>query len=94
MIVKNLSQFKREIKGGRNFKIIEHFIKPECNGEIRIPSVVQTNGFYSKIKDDATNRSNSNYGKGIWIEYDKAKDYIFNEDGTIIQKGVWKIKLL
>ena len=47
MEIKNLSQLKRAIKEGRNFIIRKHYIRPEYDGQIRNPNVVQTNGFYS-----------------------------------------------
>ena len=45
---------------------------------------VQTNGFYSKIKDEPNHRfSDCNGGKGFFTEFGKAGGYIF--DGTAVK---------
>lgn len=70
MKVQNLSQLKKAFASGHDFKIIEHFNRPECNGQIRHITKLQTNGFYSVIKDDPDNRwSKANDGLGAWCEF-------------------------
>ena len=97
MEIKNLAQLKRASQSGSPFMILKHYVKPEFEGQVRKPSVVQTNGFYSVILDNPDHPvSNFNGGKGSWIEYGKASDWTF-EDGVCklysSRKGrpVWEI---
>lgn len=94
MEIKNLSQLKRAIKEGRNFIIRKHYIRPEYDGQIRKPNVVQTNGFYS-IEDGKPDSkiTLANNGKGSWVEYGKASDWKF-EDGVCKQYNVWEIEFV
>jgi len=81
MEIKNLAQLKREIQAKRPFEIVRHYVRPEFEGQIRKPNVIQTNGFYSVILEDPDHPvSNMNGQKGSWIEYGKASDWGF-EDG-------------
>ena len=97
-MVKNLSQFKKEMKAGKTFQIVEHFRFPERNGEIRKPNIVQTNGMYTVIPDDPDNKiSTANNGKGSWIEFGKASDYAFC--GGLIQQSfhgvpIWTLRII
>lgn len=100
MEVKNLAQLKRAIQSGRAFEIVRHYVRPEYEGQIRQPSVVQTNGFYSVIHNDPAHRiSQANNGRGSWIEYGKASDWVF-EDGLCKLYGknelrrVWEIRFV
>ncbi len=73
-----LSELKRSLQKGTCFLIVEHFIKPELTGQIREVNIVQTNGIYSKVKDEPDNPvSTANYGKGYWMPFDKAKNWEF-----------------
>lgn len=98
MKIKNLSQLKRAIKSGCKFIVRKHYIKPEYEGQVRKPNVVQTNGFYS-IEDGKPDSvvTLANRGKGSWIEYGKASDWTF-ENGICKQsfreKGVWEIEFI
>lgn len=98
MEIKNLSQLKRAIKEGRNFIIRKHYIRPEYDGQIRKPNVVQTNGFYS-IEDGKPDSevTLANGGRGSWVEYGKASDWKF-ENGvckfSFRGKKVWEIEFI
>ena len=99
--IKNLSQLKRAVKAGRPFRIIKHYVHPEYQGQMREPGKVQTNGFYSKVVDNPFHPLNSvNNGKGSYVSYGKATDWIFNEDGicTLMHPSgehlVWEIGVL
>ena len=103
MIVKNLSQLKKALADGCEFQIIKHYIKPEHTGEVRKVKKMQTNGMYSVVTNNDNSVVNTwNDGKGSWIDFGKAKDWNFGEDGVItfspIFKGeprpVWAIKLI
>ena len=83
MTVKNLSQLKKAIAAKNPFRIVEHYTHPECTGQIRLPNVIQTNGFYS-VEDGKPDSkiSQANYGKGYWLDYGKASQWTF--DGEYI----------
>ena len=93
--VKNLSQFKKAISAGYAFKIINHFVKPELAGQIRQPSKVQTNAFYSVVYGEPNNPvSLANDGKGYYLNYGKAGDWDFTGDTIKMYasgKPVWEI---
>ena len=81
MAFKNLAELKRYIKLGTEFKATRHKYHPDIVGLTRVVTKVQTNGFYSKIKDEPNHRfSDCNGGKGFFTELGKAGGYIF--DGT------------
>lgn len=98
MEIKNLAQLKRVIKEGHKFIIRKHYIKPEYEGQIRKPNVVQTNGFYS-IEDGKPDSkiTLANNKKGSWIEYEKASDWKF-ENGICKQyfreNAIWEIEVI
>lgn len=99
MKVTNLSQLKKALAAGHDFKIIEHFKKPEHTGEIRHVSKMQTNGFYSVIKDDPESPvSKANRGLGYWLDFGKAADWLFTEKAgdvyTCTLAGVFEIEIL
>ena len=78
MEIKNLSQMKKAVNVHTPFRIIKHYVKPELEGQIRVPNVLQTNGFYSVEKDKPNSRiSMANNGKGYWLAYGKASDWNF-----------------
>lgn len=98
MEIKNLSQFKKAMKNGCTFKIVEHFIKPDYVGQVRCVQVLQTNGMYTGIAGQPTAEvSRQNRGRGSWIEFGKASDWIF-EDGLCKQffngNPVWTLKVM
>lgn len=76
MAFKNLSELKRYIKLGTEFKATRHKYHPDIVGLTRVVTKVQTNGFYSKIKDEPNHRfSDCNGGKGFFTELGKAGGY-------------------
>ena len=84
MAFKNLAELKRYIKLGTEFKATRHKYHPDIVGLTRVVTKVQTNGFYSKIKDEPNHRfSDCNGGKGFFTELGKAGGYIF--DGTAVK---------
>lgn len=84
MAFKNLAELKRYIKLGTEFKATRHKYHPDIVGLTRVVTKVQTNGFYSKIKDEPNHRfSDCNGGKGFFTELGKASGYIF--DGTAVK---------
>lgn len=92
MEIKNLSQLKKALQKGRRFEVVEHYIKPDMTG-IREVSVVQTNGIYSKFsnKPSDAKENTCNGGKGYWLSYGKAKDWVF-ENGTCLLTSTYKDK--
>ena len=84
MAFKNLAELKRYIKLGTEFKATRHKYHPDIVGLTRVVTKVQTNGFYSKIKNEPNHRfSDCNGGKGFFTELGKAGGYIF--DGTAVK---------
>lgn len=97
-MVQNLSQFKKAMKAGYRFQIVEHFNFPERNGEIRQANVIQTNGMYTVIPNEPDSKiSKANNGKGSWVEFGKASDYTF-ANGLIQQsfygRPMWTLRIL
>lgn len=94
MEIKNLSQLKMAIKDGHKFIVRKHYIKPEYEGQIRKPNVIQTNGFYS-IEDEKPDSkvTLANNGNGSWTKYGKASDWRF-ENGLCKQSNVWEIEFM
>lgn len=73
MSIKNLSQFKKWLETGKEIQFIENTIKPEmAGGQIRTINKVQTNAITTLVN-----------GKDSWLEFPKASQIAFNEDGTI-----------
>lgn len=78
MGIKNLSQFKKAMRNGCVFEIVEHFSRPEYNGQIRCVQVMQTNGMYTGIAGNPdAELSKMNHGRGSWIAFGKADDWAF-----------------
>ena len=73
--VKNLSQLKKTLKPGMAFEIDEHN-RPECAGERRIITSVNTVGFTSQKLDENGQPS----GKDIHMEWDKASNWTFENN--------------
>lgn len=93
-MVKNFSQLKKYLsREGAKFTIEEHYLKPQWMEQKRVVKTVQTNGIYSAIDGEPDNElSNLNYGKGIWMPFDKATNWIFNPDGTITNVNIRGVK--
>lgn len=82
--IKNLTDLKRHIKLGTEIVATSHQYHPDIVGLTRVVTKVQTNGFYSKIKDQPDHKwSTYNHGSGFWSPYSKASAYRF--DGSKIQ---------
>lgn len=97
-MIKNLSQLKKAINEKRHFIIRKHYVRPEYEGQERIPNVIQTNAFYSVVANEPENPvSLGNRGKGSFCEYGKASDWTF-EDGVCKQnyfgKPLWEIEFI
>ena len=82
--IRNLAGLKRVIKPGVELMATYHAKHPEIVGLVRVVTEVQTNAFYSKIKDQPEHKySTCNYGEGFRSDFGKAADYRF--DGTTIR---------
>lgn len=82
--IRNLADLKRHIKPGTELVATSHQFHPDIVGLTRVVTKVQTNGFYSKIKDQPDHKwSTCNHGAGFWSPYNKAGAYRFT--GTAIQ---------
>ena len=82
--IKNLAELKRIIKPGTEVKALSHKFHPDIVGLTRVITEVQTNAFYSKVKNQPDHKySDCNYGKGFRTDIEKASGYIF--DGTTIK---------
>ena len=85
--VKNLSQLKKAIKPGMMFEITDH-LRPECIGERRVVTGVNTVDFTSRKLDE----NGEPTGKDIHMEFDRAKNWSFDggeltshmEDGSVV----------
>lgn len=73
--VKNLSQLKNTLKPGMAFEIDEHN-RPECVGEHRVVTSVNTVGFTSQKLDE----NGQPYGRDIHMEWDKASNWTFENN--------------
>lgn len=71
--VKNLSQLKKTLKPGMVFEISDH-LRPECIGERRIVTGVNTVDFTSRKLDE----NGAPTGKDIHMEFDRAKNWTFD----------------
>ena len=84
LTVKNLAELKRIIRPGTEFLTIAHSKQPDMVGLVRVVSEVQSNAFYSKIKDQPEHKfSICNHGRGFRTDFKRAGDYIF--DGTTVK---------
>ena len=89
--IKNLAELKRLIKLGTEVKAVSHAVHPDIVGLTRVVTDVQTNGFYSKIKDDPEHKHSAcNYGKGFYSPFEKTSFYEF--DGTTVRVFNSRIK--
>lgn len=80
---KNLSQLKGALKEGARFVVVFNRSKPEISGQRRVVNIVQTNGIYSGIFGDPNNASSKvNGGRGFWLNFGKASNWSFDEDGV------------
>lgn len=77
-MVKNLSQLKKKIKDKKEFRIVDH-PQSENIGQIRKPTIIRSNGFYSN-RPYAENDNDliANDGNGLWCHYQTARNWHFN----------------
>lgn len=98
--IKNLADLKRHIKLGTELVATAHQYHPDIVGLTRVVTKVQTNGFYSKIKDQPDHKwSTCNHGMGFWSPFNKANAYVTDADGKFTTKYYvcgtdWSIKEL
>lgn len=78
--VKNLSQLKKAIKPGMMFEISDH-LRPECIGERRIVTGVNTVDFTSRKLDE----NGEPAGKDLHMEFDRAKNWTFDGGEQTVQ---------
>ena len=84
LAIRNLAGLKRAIKPGAELMATYHANHPEIVGLVRVVTEVQTNAFYSVVKDQPDHRfSTCNYGKGFRSDFEKAANYQF--DGSTIR---------
>lgn len=82
--VKNLADLKRRIQVGTEFTTTAHRNHVDLVGLTRVVTEVQSNAFYSKIKDQPEHKwSTCNSGKGLRTDFEKAANYRFS--GSEIQ---------
>ena len=81
--IRNLADLKRHIRLGTELVATAHQYHPDIVGLTRVVTKVQTNGFYSKIKDQPDHKwSTCNHGMGFWSPFNKAGAYHFT-DSTV-----------
>ncbi len=82
--IDSLAALKRAIKPSTELMATYHAKHPEIVGLVRVVTEVQTNAFYSVIKDQPDHKySTCNYGKGFRSDFEKASFYQF--DGANIK---------
>lgn len=67
-MIKNLNQLRRTLREGTQLEILDH-CRPECIGQIRNITLVNTQGFYSTVAnqpDASANRGNGGRGSILW----------------------------
>ena len=85
-IVNGTRQFTRILvcRLGTELVATTHQYHPDIVGITRVVTKVQTNGFYSKIKDQPDHKwSTCNHGMGFWSPFSKASAYHFTD--SIVQ---------
>ena len=82
--IRSLADLKRAIKPGAELMATYHAKHPEIVGLVRVVTEVQSNAFYSVIKDQPDHKySACNFGKGFRSDFEKAANYQF--DGTTVR---------
>ena len=94
--IKNLAELKRLIKPGTEIRATYHAKHPEIVGLTRVVTTVQTNCFYSKIKDQPKHKySTMNHGMGLRSDFEKAGMYRFSGSSiTVMDPGSAEPKVL
>ena len=79
-MIKNLNQLKRTLRPGIRLEILDH-CRSECIGQLREVTLVNTQGFYTKVLNQPDNKINAgNNGRGSMLWWGPAKTWAF-EDG-------------
>ena len=82
--VGSLAELKRCIHPGTEIKTTSHSNHPDLIGLVRIVTKVQSNAYYSVVKDQPDHKySICNRGMGFRSDIEKASCYLF--DGTTIK---------
>ena len=66
-MIKNLNQLRRTLREGTQLEILDH-CRPECIGQIRNITLVNTQGFYSTVAnqpDASANRGNGGHSRSF-----------------------------
>ena len=72
----SLAALKRAIMPGTELMATYHGKHPEIVGLVRVVTEVQTNAFYSVIKDQPDHKySACNYGQGFRSDFEKSSNY-------------------
>lgn len=77
MYIKNLNQLKKNLKVGMTFEIIEYLYRPECVGEKRTVTKIQSNGFWSKAEGNTDTGKGYGSEYGRWCDFGKASEWKF-----------------
>ena len=78
-MVKNLSQLKRTLQTGAQFRVIDHG-RPEYVGEEREVTYANTQGFYSIVPSNPNCRTSlANNGRGSVLWWSKAPFWEFKD---------------
>lgn len=78
-MIKNLSQLKKTLKSGSQFRVIDHG-RPECVGEEREVTYANTQGFYSIVPGNPNCRTSlANNGRGSYMWWSKAPFWEFKD---------------
>lgn len=88
-MIQNLSQLKKELKTCPRLEITGH-LRPECVGQIRRVTLVNTRGLYSAVEGQPDHKfSRANEGWGAYLEWGKAEAWSF-EDGicAVYERGM------
>lgn len=92
--VHNLTQLKRVLAEGHNFRIIAHYKHPEWSGQERCVKSIGKTVMYTGIanRPDA-NISRMNDGKGCYFNFGKASEWKFH-NGICRYDHVWTIQVI
>lgn len=80
-MIKNLNQLKRTLRPGMRLEVTGH-CRPECIGQLREVTMVNTQGVYTKLLDKPDPRINAaNDGRGAILWWGAASTWSF-ENGV------------
>ena len=78
-MVNNLSQLKKSLQRGAQFRVIDHG-RPECVGEERQVTYANSQGFYSVVPGNPNCRTSlANQGRGSHLYWSKAPFWEFKD---------------